>query len=85
MAFLSNRVRQNVASYLIYKMTLDWRPGARWFEHSLIDYAAASNVGNWNDLAGNGHDPRSQRHFNIDKQAAMYEPDAQFKTLGLEA
>ena len=82
--FMSNRGRQNVASYLIHEMALDWRLGARWFEHYLIDYDAASNYGNWNYLAGNGHDPRSQRHFNIEKQAATYDPDGQFQTLWLE-
>lgn len=81
--FMSNRGRQNVASCLIHEMALDWRLGARWFEHCLIDYDAASNYGNWNYLAGNGHDPRSQRHFNIEKQAAMYDPDNQFQTLWL--
>jgi deoxyribodipyrimidine photo-lyase len=82
--FMSNRGRQNVASYLIHEMALDWRLGARWFEHCLIDYDAASNYGNWNYLAGNGHDPRSQRHFNIEKQAATYDPDGQFQALWLE-
>jgi deoxyribodipyrimidine photo-lyase len=86
--FMSNRGRQNVASYLIHEMALDWRLGARWFEHCLIDYDVASNYGNWNYLAGNGHDPRSesrgQRHFNIEKQAAMYDPDGRFRALWLE-
>ena len=83
--FMSNRGRQNVASYLIHEMALDWRLGARWFEHCLIDYDAASNYGNWNYLAGNGHDPRGQRHFNIQKQAATYDPDGQFQMLWLQA
>ena len=82
--FMSNRGRQNAASYLIHEMALDWRLGARWFEHCLIDYDTASNYGNWNYLAGNGHDPRGQRHFNIQKQAAMYDPDGQFQTLWLQ-
>jgi len=77
--FMSNRGRQNVASYLIHELGLDWRLGARWFEHWLIDYDAASNYGNWNYLAGNGHDPRGRRHFNIQKQAAMYDPDGQYQ------
>jgi deoxyribodipyrimidine photo-lyase len=76
--------RQNVVSYLIHEMALDWRPGARWFEHCLIDYDAASNYGNWNYLAGNGHDLRSQRYFNLEKQAAAYDPDGQFQALWLE-
>jgi len=83
--FMSNRGRQNVASYLIHELALDWRLGARWFEHCLIDYDAASNYGNWNYLAGNGHDPRGQRYFNIEKQAAMYDPDGQYQALWQQA
>mgnify|MGYP001823847614 CR=1 FL=1 len=82
--FMSNRGRQNVASYLIHELALDWRLGARWFEHWLIDYDAASNYGNWNYLAGNGHDPRGQRHFNTEKQAAIYDPEGHFQALWLE-
>jgi deoxyribodipyrimidine photo-lyase len=82
--FMSNRGRQNVASYLIHELALDWRLGARWFEHCLIDYDVASNYGNWNYLAGTGHDPRTQRHFNIEKQTAMYDQDGRFQTLWLK-
>lgn len=30
--FMSNRGRQNVASYLVLDLGLDWRAGAWWFE-----------------------------------------------------
>lgn len=43
--FMSNRGRQNVASYLVHDLGLDWRLGADWFEHTLIDYDVASNWG----------------------------------------
>ena len=35
--FMSNRGRQNVASYLINDLQLDWRLGAAYFEEQLID------------------------------------------------
>ena len=41
--FLSNRLRQNMASYFIHQLQLDWRWGARWFEQHLIDFDVASN------------------------------------------
>ncbi|GGD69173.1 DASH family cryptochrome [Lacimicrobium alkaliphilum] len=77
--FISNRGRQNVASYLIYELQLDWRLGAAWFEHQLIDYDAASNYGNWCYIAGIAHDPRQGRHFNIDAQARRYDPERQYR------
>jgi deoxyribodipyrimidine photo-lyase len=75
--FMSNRGRQNVASFLVHDMQLDWRWGAFWFESKLIDYDPASNYGNWNYIAGIGHDPRF-RKFNIEKQQEMYDPKSEF-------
>lgn len=34
--FMSNRGRQNVASFLTKDLGLDWRMGAEWFEHLLV-------------------------------------------------
>ncbi|MEO2162686.1 MAG: DASH family cryptochrome, partial [bacterium] len=45
--FMSNRGRQNVASFLCLDLNLDWRLGADYFEHQLLDYDVASNWGNW--------------------------------------
>ena len=71
--FMSNRGRQNVASFLVKDLGLDWRWGARWFEACLIDYDVASNWGNWNYVAGVGNDPRENRYFNILSQARRYD------------
>lgn len=76
--YMSNRGRQIVASYLVNELQLDWRFGAAWFEHHLIDYDVASNWGNWQYIAGVGVDPRGGRHFDIDKQQKTYDPDSQF-------
>ncbi|MDF2180048.1 DASH family cryptochrome [Aliiglaciecola sp. CAU 1673] len=76
--FMSNRGRQNVASYLIHDLGVDWRRGAAWFEHQLIDYDPASNYGNWAYLAGDGMDPRGGRHFNLQKQAERYDPAGRY-------
>ena len=72
--FVSNRLRQNMASYFIHQLKLDWRLGARWFEMHLIDFDVASNYGNWAYIAGVGHDARPQRQFNLNKQLAQYDP-----------
>ncbi|MBF2054798.1 MAG: DASH family cryptochrome [Candidatus Sericytochromatia bacterium] len=78
--YLSNRLRQNVASYLVHHLKQDWRAGARWFEHCLIDYDPCSNWGNWLYLAGVGTDPRT-RVFNPRKQAQNYDPSGDYRRL----
>jgi hypothetical protein len=42
---MSNRGRQNVASYLALDLGIDWREGADWFESLLVDYDVCSNWG----------------------------------------
>lgn len=79
--YLSNRMRQNVASYLIHDLAGDWLAGAAWFEHCLIDFDVHSNQGNWAYIAGVGTDPRGGRRFNTDKQANDYDRDAGYRKL----
>jgi len=81
--FMSNRGRQNVASYFCNDLKLDWRYGAAYFEQQLIDYDVCNNWGNWAYLAGVGNDPRPNRYFNIAKQAATFDPDNTFQRLWL--
>ncbi len=81
--WMSNRGRQNVASYLIHQLGLDWRLGARWFEQQLIDYDPCSNYGNWLYLSGFGSDPRPNRTFNVVKQASIYDPNQEYRKLWL--
>ncbi len=76
--FMSNRGRQNVASYMIHELQIPWTLGAWCFESLLIDYDPASNWGNWAYLAGVGNDPRGSRVFNIQKQQDMYDPEGRY-------
>lgn len=80
--FMSNRGRQNVASYLVHRLKQDWRVGAAWFESMLIDYDVCSNYGNWIYAAGVGNDPRD-RVFNTQRQANMYDKDGAYRDLWL--
>lgn len=82
--FMSNRGRQNVASYFCNELNMDWRIGAAYFESQLIDYDVCSNWGNWAYLAGVGNDPRKHRYFNIEKQANDYDKDFSFRKLWLQ-
>jgi deoxyribodipyrimidine photo-lyase len=81
--WMSNRGRQNVASYLVHQLKQDWRKGAAWFESLLIDYDVTSNYGNWMYAAGVGNDPRD-RIFNTNKQADRYDPNREFRNLWLD-
>ena len=79
--YLSNRLRQVVASYLVHDLGCDWRAGAAWFEAQLVDFDVCSNQGNWLYIAGRGCDPRGGRRFNPDKQAQEHDPDGVYRRL----
>ncbi len=81
--FMSNRGRQNVASYFCNDLKLDWRYGAAYFEQQLVDYDECSNWGNWAYIAGVGNDPRENRFFNIEKQATVYDKNKAYRNLWL--
>jgi deoxyribodipyrimidine photo-lyase len=76
--YLSNRGRQNAASFLMHNLKQPWQLGALYFEHHLIDYDMYSNYGNWTYLAGVGADPRKDRIFNLDRQAEIYDPAGEY-------
>ena len=76
--WMSNRGRQIAASCLVNEMGVDWRFGAAFFEKHLLDYDVASNYANWQYIAGVGADPRGGRHFDLEKQTEIYDPDGVF-------
>jgi deoxyribodipyrimidine photo-lyase len=83
--YLSNRMRQMVASFLIHELACDWRAGAAWMESQLLDFDVYSNQGNWLYLAGFGTDPRGGRRFNIAKQVAEHDADGAYRALWSQA
>lgn len=76
--WMSNRGRQNVASFLIHQLQVPWTWGASYFEEMLLDYDPDLNWGNWLYLSGNGTDPRS-RVFNPQRQAEQYDQTGQYQ------
>ena len=80
--FMSNRGRQNVASYLINDLDLNWIWGAAYFESKLIAYDVASNWCNWMYMAGVGNNVRNWA-FNPTKQSDMYDKAGKFRSLWL--
>ena len=81
--WMSNRGRQNVASYFAKELLLDWRIGAAYFESMLLDYDVHSNYGNWLYVSGVGNDPRD-RKFNTQLQAQNYDGNHKFRNIWLE-
>ena len=81
--WMSNRGRQNVASFWAKESKQDWRIGAAYFESMLIDYDVHSNYGNWMYTSGVGNDPRD-RTFNIKSQAERYDDSGNFTRLWLQ-
>ena len=82
--YMSNRGRQNAASFLANNLRIDWRRGAAYFETQLVDYEPCSNYGNWAYIAGVGNDSRD-RYFNVVKQARQYDAQAEYVTHWLPA
>lgn len=57
-----------VATYLVHVLKINWLEGVRYFKRKLIDYSAASNWGNWANVAGAALDPKSKNLYDLDKQ-----------------
>lgn len=72
--YISNSCRQLAATYLIYELQINWIMGAAYFEEKLIDYAPASNWGNWANIAGVGNDTRLTNSFDFEKQLKIFDP-----------
>jgi deoxyribodipyrimidine photo-lyase len=74
-AYVHNRVRMIVASFLVKDLHLDWRRGARHFLQHLVDGDLASNNHGWQWVAGTGTDPSPYyRIFNPTRQGQEFDP-----------
>lgn len=77
--FMHNRVRMVAASFLVKHLLIDWRWGEHYFARKLLDYEAASNVGNWQWVAGSGTDTMPWfRIFNPEAQLKKFDPKLQY-------
>ncbi len=76
--FMSNRGRQNVASFLTKDLNINWLWGAEYFESMLLDHDVSSNYGNWQYISGVGADPREDRYFNVLKQSISYDQNGNY-------
>ena len=81
--YLSNRARQCSSAYFVKEMGADWRLGASWFEHLLVDFEPCNNYGNWNFQSGIGHDVKKLANFSIDLEAQRYDPEQTYQNYWL--
>lgn len=72
--FMHNRVRMLVGSFLCKHLLIDWRWGEAYFAEKLLDYEMASNIGNWQWVAGSGVDAAPYfRIFNPTEQIKKFD------------
>jgi len=77
-AFMHNRVRMIVASFLTKDLLADWRHGYDYFRETLADHDTANDSGGWQWAASTGTDAQPYfRIFNPMTQGRRYDPDAE--------
>jgi deoxyribodipyrimidine photo-lyase len=78
-AWMHNRVRMVVASFLVKDLHLDWTRGASHFMAHLVDGDIASNQHGWQWTAGTGTDPAPYfRIFNPVAQGERFDPRGEY-------
>jgi deoxyribodipyrimidine photo-lyase len=78
-AYMHNRVRMIVASFLTKDLLIDWREGYAWFREKLVDHDTANDNGGWQWAASTGTDAQPYfRIFNPMTQGERYDPDAEY-------
>ncbi|AUP77990.1 cryptochrome/photolyase family protein [Flavivirga eckloniae] len=77
--FMHNRVRMLVGSFLCKHLLIDWRWGEVYFAEKLHDYDMASNIGNWQWVAGCGVDAAPYfRIFNPTSQIEKFDKNLEY-------
>ena len=74
--WMHNRVRMVVASFLVKHLRIHWMEGEKYFKNCLVDYNEASNVAQWQWVAGCGADAAPYfRIFNPILQGEKFDKD----------
>ncbi|WP_372910945.1 deoxyribodipyrimidine photo-lyase [Salinigranum sp.] len=80
-AYMHNRVRMIVASFLTKDLLCDWRHGYAHFRNLLADHDTQNDNGGWQWAASTGTDAQPYfRIFNPMTQGERYDPDAEYIT-----
>ncbi|SEN00348.1 deoxyribodipyrimidine photo-lyase [bacterium A37T11] len=77
--YMPQKMREICASYLIFELKVSWLWGAAYFEEMLIDYAPASNYGNWAHVAGVGSSLRDNKQTDLKKLRAGFDPKGNYE------
>jgi deoxyribodipyrimidine photo-lyase len=79
-AWMPNRVRLVVGSFLTKDLGVDWRWGEGWFMERLVDGDEANNNGNWQWIASVGTDPQPafRRIYNPARHQERHDPDGAY-------
>ena len=78
-AWMHNRGRMIVASFLTKDLLIDWRWGEKYFMQQLVDGDQAANNGGWQWAAGTGTDPQPYfRIFNPTLQGQKFDPEGEY-------
>ena len=80
-AYMHNRVRMIVASFLTKDLLIDWRHGYDHFREFLVDHDTANDNGGWQWAASTGTDAQPYfRIFNPMTQGERYDPEGEYIT-----
>ncbi|MGI4788217.1 MAG: cryptochrome/photolyase family protein [Janthinobacterium lividum] len=78
-AWMHNRGRMIVASFLTKDLLIDWRWGEKYFMQQLVDGDQAANNGGWQWAAGTGTDAQPYfRIFNPTSQGEKFDPEGTY-------
>lgn len=78
-AWMHNRSRMIVASFLTKDLLIDWRWGEQYFMRQLVDGDPAANNGGWQWAAGTGTDAQPYfRIFNPVSQGQKFDSDGDY-------
>ena len=78
-AWMHNRVRMIVASFLIKDLMIPWQRGADWFWDTLVDADLANNSAGWQWVAGSGADAAPYFGiFNPVRQGETFDPKGHY-------
>jgi deoxyribodipyrimidine photo-lyase len=78
-AYMHNRVRMIVASFLTKDLLCDWRHGYAHFRETLVDHDTQNDNGGWQWAASTGTDAQPYfRIFNPMTQGERYDPGAEY-------
>ena len=78
-AYIHNRARMIVGSFLTKDLRQDWRRGYEHFRDLLVDHNTPNDNGNWQWIGSTGTDAQPYfRVFNPMKQGSDYDPEAEY-------